>query len=353
HAADDSILINYHTPRSKVMEVIRRAYPEVTPERVHVWTLGGSSREARLAGLWAEWRELGAHVVENDWALPGGGPMFTDSGTYAAVYSVGAHTDEAGQQHLFLCDGYAASAEAIQAAGLDPVLDSATSLSLFSSTFQLPSERERDVMRLDAEAESFAEDLARVAGEKPSDATVKAYRDSIEAAREAGMPCDRKALTIDDFFPRKQWRGLTLDGFIQPDPYSSAAGVEALGDEAYRVTVRAATSQGLRQVALTLRLQETFDESRLVFSPLLDRFYAGQDYRTRPVKVSDSGRLRNELQTLCSGGLDYLSDDRMCLHLDRIDDAVLAPDKKRLIREALGWYKEEHPIWFRWLEIAE
>jgi len=85
---------------------------------------------------------------------------------------------------------------------------------------------------------------------------------------------------------------------------------------------------------------------------LLDRFYTGESYRSRAVKASDSGRLRNEMQTLCSEALEHLSEDRIRVHFDQIDDAVLPPDKKMLIREVLSWYKAHHPTWFRWLEIA-
>jgi hypothetical protein len=94
-----------------------------------------------------------------------------------------------------------------------------------------------------------------------------------------------------------------------------------------------------------------FEESRLVFSPLLDRFYRGQDYRTRPVKVSDSGRIRNELQTLCSEALTFFGDNGIRIHFDRIDESVLSRDKVELIREILVWYKDSHPIWFDWLEM--
>ncbi len=353
HAAVQSTLLNYHTPRRKVWETIQSLYPEILPERVHVWTLRGASRHERLAGLWQEWDDLGVHRVENGWKLPGTREMFTDSGTYAAVYSVGLHIDEAGDRHLFLCDGYAASAEAIQAASLDPVLEVDSSLCLFSAAFKLPCEQERNVMQLDADAPGFAGDLAAQAGRELAPEIVEEYRESIRSARQAGMPCDKAFLNVDDFFPRKQWQGLTLDGFIQPDPYSDAPGVEEVDDGVYRVTVRASTRQGIRNVAFTLRLQETFDESRLVFSPLLDRFYAGQDYRSRAVKVSDSGRLRNELQTLCSEGLESLGEDRLRLRLDWVDEAVLSSAKKQFVREVLSWYKEYHPIWFHWLEIAD
>ena len=37
---------------------------------------------------------------------------------------------------------------------------------------------------------------------------------------------------------------------------------------------------------------------------------------------------------------------------DRIEDSVLAPDKRQLIHEVLTWYMKHHPIWFQWLEIA-
>ena len=37
--------------------------------------------------------------------------------------------------------------------------------------------------------------------------------------------------------------------------------------------------------------------------------------------------------------------------LDRIDDAVLPPDKKKLIHDVLQWYKTNHPLWFKWLDL--
>lgn len=348
-----SILLTYHTPRRLVMEAIRAAFPDIPADRIHVWTLGGKSREARLGGLWQEWRELGVHLVEPGWKIPGGGAVFTDSGTYAPIYRVGAGADEAGRQHLFLIDGYAASAEAIQAASLDPVLDVHTAMSLFSSTFKLPTEQERHVMQLDPENADFANRLQHLAGVQLATERVEDYRASIRAALNAEMPCARSSVTIDDFFPRKAWRGLAISGFMLKDPYSGAPGVETLDDNTYRVTVRTAAHGQIRELALTLRLLETFEQSRLVFSPLLDRFYAGEDYRRRAVKVSDSGRLRNELQTLCLGAIDYFGDDGIRVDFNRLGDAVMPADKKQLISEVLRWYKKHHPIWFKWLAIAE
>ena len=108
----------------------------------------------------------------------------------------------------------------------------------------------------------------------------------------------------------------------------------------------------MMDVTLELRLMEPVDEMRMVFSPLLDRFYGGQDYRERAVKISDSGRIRNELQTLCSEAISYLPNDHMMLDFDRVDESVLPLDKKELIRKVLKWYKAEHPLWFEWLEMG-
>ena len=60
-------------------------------------------------------------MVEDGWALPTGIPAFNESGTYAPTYRIGPYEQD-GARHLFLCDGYAASAEAMQAASLAPML---------------------------------------------------------------------------------------------------------------------------------------------------------------------------------------------------------------------------------------
>ncbi len=324
HAVRRSVFLGYHTPRRVVLEMIREVYPDVEPERIHVWTLGGATREQRVGALWREWRELGVHVVEDGWRIPPAGAAeaapgsgrskaagtFNESGTYAPVWRVGLF-DDGGRRSLFLCDGYAASAEAIQAASLDPVHDTRTSISILSSTFKLPVEREQRVMGLDPESPDFGEELAAVAGTELPPELVDRYRSSIRDARDAGLPLGKADVTIDDFFPLKSWRLLAVNGFIQPDPFSGAPGIERVPSEVgeggevpegsersvYRVTVRVATRSNVGNVTLTMRLGESFEDSRLVFSPLLDRFYSGQDYRTRAVKVSDSGRIRNELQT--------------------------------------------------------
>ncbi len=30
------------------MKAIRKTYPDITPEHIHIWTLGGKSREMRI-----------------------------------------------------------------------------------------------------------------------------------------------------------------------------------------------------------------------------------------------------------------------------------------------------------------
>jgi len=135
-----------------------------------------------------------------------------------------------------------------------------------------------------------------------------------------------------------------------PDPYTGLPGVEEIREGVYRVTTRVSTRRRMRDVTLTLRATQPADEMRMSFSPLLDRFYAGQDYTTRPVRISDSGRIRNELQTLCAEAIEYLPQERMVVHLEWIDDTVMPADKKVFIREVLAWYRKQHPVWFGWLQ---
>ena len=46
----------------------------------------------------------------------------------------------------------------------------------------------------------------------------------------------------------------------------------------------------------------------------------------------------------CAEAIEYQPGERMFIHLDRLDDAVLSPDKKALIREVLAWYRGHHPL---------
>ncbi len=127
--------------------------------------------------------------------------------------------------------------------------------------------------------------------------------------------------------------------------------LDGVDDDRYRITTRLTTRNASSRITFTFRLIEGLEHSRQVFSPLLVRYLDGFDYRARPVRVSDSGRIRNELQTMFSQALDH-DGDRIRIHFDRVDEKVMPRDKQEAIRKVLEWYKANHPVWFRWLEIA-
>lgn len=350
-----SVLIGFQTPRQLVLKAIEDTYPGIRRENIHVWTLGGESRRGRIGGLWQEWEKLGVHLVEEGWKLPSNMAAFTDSGTYAPTYGVGTWLDETSRTHLFICDGYAASAEAMQAASLAPLLDIQAFISVFTSNFKLPYDREQHIMSLDPEAEDFQPRLEEVIGE-PVDAEKQGkYREMIHEALDAGIPVNKSCIRADDFFPEKLWQVLAVSGYMQPDPYSGSPGVEEVDHEKriYRVTVRLVGADGDKRITFKLRLMENLEKSHLVFKPLLNRFMAGEDFEERGVRISDSGRIRNELQTLCAEALEFLGEERMLIHFDRIPPEVISPANQERLLQILKWYKKHHPIWFSWLEIAE
>lgn len=351
-AAEDAILVDFRTPRGRVFEAIQRAYPGIEPGNIHVWTLGGKSRNKRLAGLWQSWQEKGVHLVEEGWTLPSGMGAFTESGTYAPTHCVRSWVDDAGKTHLFLVDGYAASAEAMQAASLAPALGLEASLSVFTSSFDLPHDREQKVMHLDPLAADFPARLEKLLGAAPEPAQLDSYKAMIEEGRGAGLPLEKATLRADDFFPEKEWEVLALTGYMGPDPYSGLPGVEKVSDDTYRVTVRLMSNRSDKRATFTLRLMKDWQGSHLLFSPLLNRFLGGIDHHTRAVKISDSGRIRNELQTLCAEALEYPGGTSLRLFFDRIPAAVIAPERQQRLLEVLRWYRKRHPIWFSWLELV-
>ena len=350
-AARRSVLLNFRTPRAKVAEMIEATYPGIKRENIHVWTLRGKSRVGRIGALWKEWEDVGVHLVDDGWKLPTGMEAFTDSGTYAPTYYVGTWEDKAGDTHLLVCDGYAASAEAMQAASLAPMLNLDASLAIFTSRFNLDYRQEQRVMELDPEAGDFAKRLEAIMGGSVDDAKVEDYKRMIREARDAGLPLEKGVIGVDDFFPEKDWRVLALSGYMGPDPYSGAPGVEKVSEGVYKVTVRLATGRGDKRITFTLRLMETMEEGKLVLNPLLFRFIYGEDFRKRPVKISDSGRIRNELQTLCSEALEF-DDNTIRIYFDRIPNEVISHENQKLILDVLQWYKHHHPLWFNWLDIV-
>src|SRR5882672_7289965 len=349
-AQNASVLLDYRTPRKLVVEAIEAAYPGIRRENVHVWTLRGKSRVHRLGRLWEEWEKAGVHLVEDGWKAPSGIAVFTDSGTYAPTFLVGGWKDAAGAPHVFLCDGYAATAEAMQAASLSDVLDVHSTMSLFSPSFELPVDVEGRLMQLDPSDADFAHHLKTVIGGKDVEAgKVRTYAEAIREAAASNMPLGKPVLQADDFLPEKDWSVLASVGYMCDDPYTGAPGVTQVADHIYRVTTRLATRKASSRITFTLRLKESLEETRRVFSPLLVRFLSGVDHTTRPVKISDSGRIRNELQTMIPQALEH-DGERIRVRFERINEMVLPRDKQATIRNVLQWYKANHPIWFEWLE---
>ncbi|HSO32416.1 MAG TPA: hypothetical protein VLT33_07870 [Labilithrix sp.] len=349
-AAAHSLLLDYATPRARVVETIEQAYPGIERENIHVWTLRGKSRAGRIGRLWEEWQGLGVHLVEDGWRAPSGLPVFTDSGTYAPTFLVGSY-DEAGKKHVFLCDGYAASAEAMQAASLAEVLDVDCTMAPFSPKFELPYDDEYRLMKLSPDAPELATALAGLFGGRPlEDGRVELYREALREAALANIPLDRRVLRADDLLPEKGWGVLACTGYMCDDPYSGARGVERLDGGLFRVTTRLTTRDASSRVSFTFRMLDGEERARLVFSPLLVRFLSGVDYHQRAVKISDSGRIRNELQTMFSQALEY-EGERIRIRFDRIDEGVMPKASQAALRDVLAWYKAEQPVWFAWLDL--
>ncbi|MDO5295328.1 MAG: hypothetical protein Q4F00_01635 [bacterium] len=352
-AEKDSILINYRTDRRLVMEAIRRTYPGLKPEKLHVWTLGGTSREPRLASLWKQWEDLGAHVIEDGWITSEGIPSFNDSGTYAPTYHVKTWRDASGDLNLMVIDGYAASAEASQAATVARSLGLAASLCVLTSKCAFDWQIEREIMRLNADADDFASQLQALTGCAVDDEMAASYRRMIHECVQANIPLKRSVMEAGDLFPEKEWRSLAVCGYMCADPYTGASGVRQLEENVYEVTVRLVSEEADKLVTFALRLNETPGQERLVFNPLLNRFMAGEDYRSRPVRISDSGRIRNELQTLCAEALEFPSSQEIVVHFNKISPALISAENQGKLREILSWYKQRHPYWFKWLSVQD
>jgi hypothetical protein len=351
-AESASVLLDYRTPRKQVVEAIEAAYPGIRREHIHVWTLRGKSRVHRLGRLWEEWERAGVHLVDDGWKAPSGLAVFTDSGTYAPTFLVGSWRDDADAVHVFLCDGYAATAEAMQAASLSDVLDVRSTMSLFSPTFELPVDVEGRLMQLDPSMPDFAQHLeGLMRGKRLEAGKVATYAEAIREATASNMPMGKAVLQADDFLPEKAWSVLASVGYMCDDPYTGAPGVTQVADNIYRVTTRLATRKASSRITFTLRLMEAFETTRQVFSPLLVRFLSGVDHTTRAVKISDSGRIRNELQTMIPQALEH-DGDHIRVHFERINEMVMSRQKQATIQKVLAWYKANHPVWFEWLELV-
>lgn len=350
-AAEESLLVNYFTPRGKVMDAIKMAYPGIRSAHIHVWTLQGKNREKRIGKLWKQWQDSGAHLVDENFILPTGFHPFTDSGTYAPTFAVKTWNDENNETHLFLVDGYAASAEAIQAASLSSILDIEVSMAVLSSKFALTFDKDAASMKLNPDADDFSHCMRNdILEENVDDAFIESYRESILMARNAGIPLKKRTLSADDLIAEKKWRAIATSGYILPDPYSGHPGVSRISENTFSVTVRMSSETADKKITFALRLLETRNESKLIFSPLLNRFLKGEDFKNRAVKISDSGRIRNELQTLCTDALEYFG-NKVFLEFDKIPKATISEEEQKMLKDILLWYKANYPIWFEWLEL--
>ena len=108
------------------------------------------------------------------------------------------------------------------------------------------------------------------------------------------------------------------------------------------MTTRLATHKAASRITFTFRLMEPLETARHVFSPLLVRFMSGVDHTTRPVKISDSGRIRNELQTMLSQALEH-DGETVRVHFDRLDERVVPREKQETIRKVLDVVPGEPP----------
>src|SRR5688500_11648524 len=347
-AANASVLLDYRTPRKQVAEAIEAAYPGIRREHIHVWTLRGKSRLHRLGKLWEEWERVGVQLVDDGWKAPSGLAVFTDSGTYAPTFLVGSWRDATGATHVFLCDGYAATAEAMQAASLSDVLDVDSTMAMFSPSFDLPCDAEAQLMQLDPASPDFARSITELnGGRQVAAGRVRAYAEAIREAAASNMPIGRRVLRADDFLPEKDWHVLASAGYMCDDPYTGAPGVTQVGDGVYKVTTRLATRKASSRSTFTLRLMESLETTRQVFSPLLVRRLYGVEHTPRAVKVAARGRIRHELQTMQPQAPQH-DGERIRDHFGRINDKVMPRERQDAIRKVPEWYKANHPVRFAW-----
>ena len=209
-------------------------------------------------------------------------------------------------------------------------------------------------MQLDPAGPDFEREVREIVGiDDPDGARVRSYAEAIEDARVSNVPLGKRVLRADDFLPSKEWSVLASLGYMSRDPYTGIKGVEQVGEGRYRVSALLATRGASSRITFTFRLMEPFDQARHVFSPLLVRFLSGIDHTRRAVKISDSGRIRNELQTLCAEALEFVDAESIRIHFNRIPPEVIPPEKQRRLLEVLRWYKRRHPLWFAWVDIVE
>ena len=247
--------------------------------------------------------------------------------------------------HVFLCDGYAATAEAMQAASLvrgarRRRIDGA----LLAAASSCPCERRGPAHAARprrARLRAAARERVRRAGRRRG-----AGRSSYaEAIREAdGLQRAARAsrvLRADDFLPEKNWRRARVRPATCATTRTPArAGVDAASPTSvYRVTTRLATREASSPHHVHVPAAWSRSSRRATSSARCSSASCrAWTTRRAPVKISDSGRIRNELQTMFSQALEH-DGDRIRVHFDRIDEKVMPKESQRAIRDVLEWYK--------------
>ena len=357
-AEQASVLLDYRTPRKQVAEAIEAAYPGIRRENIHVWTLRGKSR-VHAAGPAVGGVGEGSASTSSRTAgrRPPASPVFTDSGTYAPTFLVGSWKDDAEATHVFLVRRLRGDRRGD--AGGQPLRRARRPRARWRcsrpSFDAARATSRRRLMQLDPAAPDFAASgsATLIGGRDVEAGTVRDYAEAIRgrggvqhAARQAAC------CSADDFLPEKDWRVLASVGYMCDDPYTGAPGVTQVADDAYRVTTRLATRKASSLITFTLRLMESLETTRQVFSPLLVRFLSGVDHTTRPVQDL---RLRAHPQRAAdddpAGARARRRPHPGPLRADQRDgDAARQAGGDP--RRARSGTRRNHPVWFDWLDLA-
>lgn len=105
-----------------------------------------------------------------------------------------------------MVDGYAVSAEAMQAASLSGILGLNVSLAVFSSKFKLPYDKDAAAMKLDPQDNNFGTRLEQDLFETdvPPE-MIEIYRNSIMEAKNAEISLKPRTINAGNLIAAKKW----------------------------------------------------------------------------------------------------------------------------------------------------
>ena len=262
--------------------------------------------------------------------------------------------EQDGERHLFLCDGYAASAEAIQAASLAPMLGLVAVC--------LPLHLDLRGARITASGWSwgsirtrtdFPAHLAEVLGREVDTTPCARFRAMIDDARQAGIPLQQAIGRGRRLLPREEVGRAGRVGLHVPRPLLRGRRESRRWSRGLLPGDGAAGRLARRQADhLHPAVMETLAQSWLVFNPLLSRFMGGEDYEHRPVRSPTRAGSATSCRPSAPRRWSSSAGPHpgpLRPHPARGDPAARHQVK---LREILRWYKKHHPIWFAWLDIA-